>query len=46
MTAVPTQGAAPWADPKEGRFFKRIEIARNLLGEMVTVPLHVLTGYA
>jgi predicted deacylase len=46
MAAVPeaTKSPAPWADAKEGRFLKRIEIGRNLLGGTVTVPLHVLTG--
>jgi predicted deacylase len=44
MSAVPPEKKAPWADQKEGRFFKRIEISRMLNGATLTVPLHVLTG--
>jgi predicted deacylase len=46
MTAAgtSTSSSPAWADQKEGRFFKRIEIARMLTGATLTVPLHVLSG--
>lgn len=42
--AAPTKSDAPWADEKEGRSFKRIDISRTLTGATLTLPLHVLTG--
>lgn len=42
--AEANKSAAPWADQREGRFFKRIEIARMLTGATLALPLHVLTG--
>jgi len=39
-----TESRPCWANEKEGRYFRRIEVTTMLNGAVLSVPLHVITG--